>query len=88
MALKLQDMADALKWARDWSDFLATGENITSRQWTIDPDESPPLLTNPTSENVTVSNLRFGVVYRVSLAIVTDAGNTAKRSFTIECGPH
>ena len=81
----LQDPADGLDWQQDWSDFLAEGDTIASRQWTIEPDGSPTHLANATEEAVTVSGLSAGVVYRLSEKITTAAGVVAERSITIRC---
>lgn len=84
MVYRLQSPDDIEKWARDWEDeYLDVGETIASRQWTIDPDDSPTLLANATSATVTVSGLAAGTVYLVCEEIVTSNGRTAKRCFTI-----
>lgn len=85
MGYELQAPGDSLTWQHDWSDFLAEGETITGRQWTIDPDGSPTLLSTATAAAVTVAGLSAGVVYRLTETITTSAGNVAARSFTIRC---
>lgn len=85
MTLKIQDPSDRLDWQHDWSDFLASGDTIASRQWTIDPDNSPTLLSSATSAKVYVAGLTAGVVYRLSEKIVTAAGVEGERSLTIRC---
>lgn len=85
MALKPQNPASDVDWRNDWSALLASGETIATRQWSIAPDDSPTLLANATSESVRVSGLAAGTVYRLSETVVTSAGNTMKRGFTIRC---
>lgn len=84
--LKLQDPADGLDWAHDWSDFLASGDAIASRVWTMDPDDSPSLLSNTTTATVIVTGLSWGTVYRLEEKITTDNGVVGQRSLTIICG--
>lgn len=85
MTFKLQDPSDTLNYRHDWSDFLAEGESIASRVWSIDPDGSPSVLSNTTSESVTVSGLAKGKVYLLTEQITTSIGNVAQRSFPIRC---
>lgn len=85
MTLKLQDPGDTLTWQHDWTDFLASGETIDSRVWTIDPDDSPTLLSDTTAEAVTVAGLTKGRVYLLTEQITTNVGNVAQRSLTIRC---
>jgi hypothetical protein len=85
MALKPQDPNSTATWQHDWSAELASGETIASRQWSIDPDSDPTLLSNATAETVTVSGLTAGVVYKLSERVVTSAGNALERGFTIRC---
>ena len=87
MPLKIMDPNDTLSWQHDWTDFLATGESISSRVWTVDPDDSPSLLSNTTSAAVVISGLTAGQVYRLSERITTNAtpANVAERALTIRC---
>ena len=82
---RLMDPSDSLTWQHDWSDVLADGETIASRQWTADPDSSPSVLSSATSEAVTVARLVLGFAYRISEEITTSAGNVHERSITIRC---
>lgn len=85
MTFKLMDPSDVLDWTHDWSAFLAGGDSISSRLWTIDPDASPSHVSDTTAAAVKVSGLAAGTVYRLSEKIVTSAGLTAERSLTIRC---
>ena len=84
----LQDPTDKLDYQHDWSDFLASGDSISTRLWSIDPDDggSPSLLSNVTSAAVFVEGLQAGIVYRLSEKITTANGVVAERSITIRCG--
>lgn len=82
---KTQDPTENLDWSNDWTDFLADGDAIASRLWTIDPDESPTLLTDTTTSAVKVTGLTAGVVYRLSEAITTNNGVVGERSIVIRC---
>ena len=81
----VQDPTDKLDWSHDWTDFLTVGDSIASRLWTIDPDESPSLLSDETTASVKVDNLTLGVVYRLSEKIITANGIEADRAITIRC---
>ena len=76
-----------LTWSHDWSDFLAAGETIASRVWTIDPDESPTLLADTTAAAVTVAGLAAGTVYRLTETVTTSAGVIAPRAIVIRADP-
>lgn len=85
MTYKLMDPADRLDWTHDWSDFLGAGDSIASRVWSIDPDDSPSLLSDATSATVIVSGLSAGQVYHLAEKITTAAGYIAERGLTIRC---
>ena len=80
-----QDPGDTLTWSNDWTDFLASGDSISSRVWTIDPDTSPSLLSGITGATVTVAGLTAGTVYSLTEKITTANGVVAERSTTIRC---
>lgn len=84
-AYKAMDPTDSLTWQHDWTDFLSGGETVSSRLWTISPDNSPSLLSNTTAASVVVGGLSAGVVYRLSEKITTSAGNVAERAITLRC---
>ena len=83
----VQDPNDKLDWTHDWSDFLAAGDTISSRVWSIDPDQSPShIVSGGTSATAWVDNLNVGVVYRLSEKIITANGVEGERAITIRCG--
>lgn len=71
-----------LDWAHDWSDWLAEGDSIASRVWTIDPSAT---LDDETTAAVTVSGLTAGKVYVLTEAVTTAAGMIGKASITFRC---
>jgi hypothetical protein len=83
----VQDPNDKLDWSHDWSDFLAAGDSIASRVWSIDPEGGSPslIVSGGTSASVLIGNLTVGVVYRLSEKITTTNGVIAERSLTIRC---
>jgi hypothetical protein len=82
---QIQDPGDTLDWSNDWTDFLAGGDSISSRQWTINPDTSPTLLTNATTAAVKVAGLTKGLTYILTEAITTANGVVGERSIVIRC---
>lgn len=85
MTYKLQDPGDTLTWTHDWTEFLAGGDSISARLWSIDPDASPSHLSNGTTAIVTVAGLQAGQVYLLTEKITTAAGVVAERSLTLRC---
>ena len=77
--------ATAVDYQLDWSAYLASGDSIVSRLWTINPDESPSLLSQITSATVFVGQLVLGVVYELTEKITTANGVTDQRGITIRC---
>ena len=85
----LQDPNDTLDYQHDWTDFLAVGDAIASRVWSIDPNDggSPSIIVSGgTSASVFVGHLTAGIVYRLSEKITTTNGIIAERAITIRCG--
>ena len=82
----LMDPDENLNWSNDWStNFLVSGETISSRVWTLDPDASPTLLSSATVAAVRVSGLTAGVVYQLKEKVSTTNSNDGERSITIRC---
>jgi hypothetical protein len=87
MADFIKDPNAALDYSFDWSDWLATGEQIATSNW-INPDS----LTITTSANTTtttvvwVSGGTAGKTYRLTNRIVTNNNptRTEDRTLTIE----
>ena len=87
MTYRLMDPSSVLDWQHDWSSFLAEGDSISSRQWSISPlngtTPETPTLANDTTATVTVSGLEAGKVYRLVEHIVTANGIEAERSIVL-----
>lgn len=89
MSYQLADPDSVLDWQFDWSSWLASGDSISTHQWSIAPasgSPSGPTLTNDTSATVTVSGLELGKVYRLVDHITTVAGLEADRTIVLRCG--
>ena len=83
MSYQLIDPGESLDFAFDWSLWLAEGDSISTRQWTIEP--TGPTLTGATSATVKVSGCTLGIVYRLAEDVVTANGVSGKRSITLRC---
>lgn len=86
MTIFLKDPAAVLDFTADYSDYLAEGETISTSTWSADPDGG---LTIGSATNtggaptVFVSGGTAGQVVVLTNRIVTSAGRTDDRSFTI-----
>lgn len=90
MSYVLADPDSVLNWSHDWAtDWLAEGDTIASRQWSIMPlnGTSPetPTLTNDTADIVFVSGLQAGKVYHLTEHVVTTAGVEDERTIVLRC---
>ena len=85
MTYLVMDPSDDACWTHDWTDYLSSGDTVSSRQWKISPDTSPSKLTDDTAAIVRVKDLDKGVVYVLSEKIVSAQGETGERSLTIRC---
>jgi hypothetical protein len=89
----LVDPSSRLNWSHDWEDpldpWLAEGDTITSRLWTITPlnNTTPetPVLSNTTSDIVFVEGLLPGRVYHLTEHVVTASGLEDDRTIVIRC---
>lgn len=84
----VQQAGDTLDWQQDWSDFLGDGDSISSRVWTISPDDSPTLLSSITSASVIVSGLTAGTTYELLETITTANSIVGQRGITLICPEH
>lgn len=93
MPYLLVDPSSRLNWSHNWEDpldpWLADGDTIASRQWTISPlnagSPETPVLSNDTSDIVFVSGLQAGRVYRLTEHVVTAAGLEDDRTLVLRC---
>jgi len=75
-----------LDYKHDWSDWLDTGEGITSSTWQVESGLTKDSDTNDTdSATIWLSGGSIGRNYRVTNTIVTDAATprTESRSFFV-----
>ena len=81
-----KDPDSVLDYAFDWSEWLESGESISSHVITVDDG-----ITNDSSGNSTtavtvwLSGGTAGTNYNIACKIVTGAGRTVERSITIRC---
>jgi hypothetical protein len=89
MAYVLIDPSATLSFSHDYvtDGYLAPGETIVSRQWTISPlnEGTPvtPALVGDTTDTVFVSGLEASKVYRLTEQITTSAGNVDQRTIVL-----
>jgi hypothetical protein len=88
MSVFAKDPQSEVDFSLDWTDWITSGEVITSALWSIDPsDVSAPTLgasqSSGSVQSVYVSGGVPGSRYRLSCQIQTDAGRTADRSLTL-----
>lgn len=80
-----KDPEAVLDYRIDWTNWLQTGETISTSAWTV-----PSTLTQPTAASNTTTTATVwlgggedGTTYRVTNRIVTTGGRTNERSLTI-----
>lgn len=84
MELFEKDVDAVLDYGFDWSDWLATGETISTSTWTVesgitkDSDSKTSTITS-----IWLSGGTAGERYRISNLIVTSASRTDERSFIV-----
>lgn len=80
----LKDPDAKLDYGFDWSDWLSTGETISTSTWTV-----PTGMTQDSSSNTTtiatvwLSGGTVGITYRLINKIVTSQSRTEERSIDI-----
>lgn len=84
MSYVLQDPAAVLNYSHDWvtEGWLAVGDSIASRVWTITPLAT---LVGATGDVVFVSDLQLGERYELTEHVVTAAGVEDDRTIVIAC---
>jgi hypothetical protein len=85
----LADPSSNLNFQHDWTEWLAVGETITARLWSISPfnEGTPvtPALTGATTDTVFVTGMLQGRIYRLTERITTSAGVIDERTIVIRC---
>ena len=83
------DPESLLDYQYDWTDWIASGDSISARLWSVTPlnGTSPetPALTNATTAAVKISGCQLGSVYRLVEHITTANGLEADRTVTLRC---
>jgi hypothetical protein len=91
MSYVLVDPDSTLSFSHDYvtDGYLAAGETIVSRQWTISPlnEGTPvtPALVGDATDTVFVSGCEAGKIYRLVEQITTSAGNVDQRTIVLRC---
>lgn len=86
MTVFVKDPDERLDYTELWTDFLASGETISSVSWTV-----PSGLTNYSTSNTTTTATIWltggthGQEYLVAGKVTTSASRIAERSFKIIC---
>ena len=88
MAFVLQAPGTTRTHTVEWSTWLPTGDAISSGSWAITPTGPTvaDLGESGTEISADVSDLTYGVVYRLTCAMVSDGGETEDQSIEIRCG--
>lgn len=83
----IKDPQSVLDYAVDWSEWLATGDTITSSSWTVSgPDSGLVIDTDTNDDNsatVWLSGGTLSKTYSVVNTIVTDQGRGDERTIRI-----
>lgn len=79
-----KDPQAVLDYARDWTDYLADGESITSSTWVV-PDGITKASDSHDASSATIwlSGGTAGELYFITNRIVTNQGRTDDRSLII-----
>jgi len=83
-----KDPDSIIDYGVDWSNWLATGETITSSAWIV-----PAGLTNDSDSNTSTATAIFlsggtsGTTYELTNRVTTSGGRTEDRSMLIKCQP-
>lgn len=85
----IQDPSDVLDYPWDWSQWLQSGETISSSVFSVTPSGLSIASQSNTTTNATVwlSGGTSMTTYTVTNKITTTAGRTADRSATIRVQP-
>lgn len=84
--IHVKDPDAVLDFTVDWTATLATGENVLSALWLIEPDGGLTLVSESGQgalRTAMVAGGKPGEVVRLTSRIVTDLGRTDDRSFQI-----
>tara|TARA_R100000734_G_C3282509_1_gene75830 strand:+ start:365 stop:676 length:312 start_codon:yes stop_codon:yes gene_type:complete len=81
-----KDPESVLDYTINWSDFLTTGDTISSATYTVDTGLTKDSNSNTTTTTtVTLSGGTAGTVYTVKCVIATAASRTVARRFRVKC---
>lgn len=85
MSTFVKDPEAVLDYQVDWTNWLQTGETISTSTWTVPSPLTQPTLASNTTTKATVwlGGGTDGATYRVTNRVVTNGGRTNDRSLTI-----
>lgn len=79
-----KDPDAVLDFGFDWSDWLATGETISTSEWTVEDGITKDSDTNDTTKStIWLSGGTAGITYELTNTITTSASRTDERSMKI-----
>jgi hypothetical protein len=76
------DPTATLTFSMDWSDWLAPGDTIASRLWSLTPAAE---LFGASEEQVVIRKCKAGIVYRLSCRVTTRLGYREERTMVLRC---
>lgn len=83
----IKDPQSVLDYAVDWSEWLASGDTITSSSWSVSGPDSALVIdtdtNDTTSATVWLSGGSVALVYKAINTIVTDQGRTDERTIEV-----
>ena len=83
--VKIKDPDAVLDYGLDWSNWLASGETISSSSWVVETGLTKDSSSNTTTTaTVWLSGGTAGRTYRITNSIVTSTGREDDRSILIK----
>jgi len=88
MTTYIKDPQSVLDYGFDWSDWLDTGDTVSTSTWTV-PADSPGITEDSDSKTDTTTTIWLsggivGVKYKITNHVVTADGRTVERSFYVK----
>ena len=81
-----KDPESVLDYTINWSDFLTSGDTVSSATYTVDSGLTKDSNSNTTTTTtVTLSGGTAGTVYTVKCVMTTGASRVAARRFKVKC---
>ena len=92
MTTYIKDPQSVLDYGFGWSDWLDTGDTVSTSTWTVPTDASSPAVgitedsesETDTTTTIWLSKGVVGVKYKITNHVVTANGRTVERSFYVK----